>query len=197
MSATSITCLIRTIGRASLPAAIESARREFAHVVVVADRVDLDPSFIVEGVTYLKNEEVIDYHGGAGINLGSKSVETEFFCLLDDDDEYRFGCGDFMQDKINSQPEIDIWIPGLVYNDGAVVCMGNYTYPGNVAVPTYRTDLFKMFPFKPIQEGRDPGFTDYFHVKDIEDAGYRVGWYQKEIYLVRPHLAGRFGGGAV
>lgn len=197
MASTDITALIRTIGRDSLPTAIDCAKREFGKVIVVADRKDLDPSMIVDGVIYLRNDEVIDYHGGAGINLGAEHVETEFFCLLDDDDEYVLGAGDFMQQTINSRPDIDIWIPGLLYNDGAVVCMANSTYPGNVAVPTYRTNVFLEHPFKKLDEGLDHAFTDYFHVKKIEDAGHKVGWYQNVIYLVRPKLQGRFGGGSL
>ena len=197
MSGTSITALIRTIGRESLPTAIECAKQEFAHVIVVADRIDLDPSMIVDGVTYLRNDEVIDYHGGAGINLGAKHVKTDFFCLLDDDDEYVIGAGGWMQHMINNNPEIDVWIPGLVYNDGEVVCMGNIVGPGNVAVPTYRTDVFIAHPFKPLEEGLDHAFTDYFHVKRIEEAGHKVSWYHNPIYLVRPKLSGRFGGGSL
>jgi hypothetical protein len=189
-----ITALIRTIDRPTLIHAIESAKREFGHVVVVADRVDLNVTNLPDEVIYLRNDNVIDSYGGAAINLGAQSCVTDYTCLLDDDDEYDFGAGEFMNNRISERPDIDIWIPGLRYNDGPTVCMTAGLQPGNVAVPTYKTLALRENTFTH-ETSPDPQYTDYHHVAKMVMAGYQVGWYEKDVYLVRPKLPGRHGVG--
>jgi hypothetical protein len=189
-----ITAVIRTIDRHTLRDAINSAIREFDDVIVVADRVDLDIDALPVGPTYLRNEKVIDLYGGMCINMAASECVTEYLCLLDDDDEYIVGAGDYMRDKIITNPDVDVWIPGLKYNDGLYVCMEDGLKAGNVAVPTYRTKVLREYPFKN-NMGNDPGLTDFYHVKRISFGGHKVDWYKKHLYNVRPHLAGRLGQG--
>jgi hypothetical protein len=189
-----ITAAIRTIGRKSLKDSIESALREFDNVIVVADRVNLDLDTLPTGPTYLKNETVIDLYGGMCINIAANECVTEYLCLLDDDDEYVLGAGDYMRETVINNPDVDIWIPGLRYNDGLYVCMEDGLRGGNVAVPTYKTKVLREYPFKN-NMGNDPGLTDFYHVQKIYFSGHKVDWYKKHLYNVRPNLTGRLGQG--
>jgi glycosyltransferase involved in cell wall biosynthesis len=189
-----ITALIRTIGRDTLINSINNAMKEFEHVIVVADNIDLNFENLPNQVLYLKNTEVIDSYGGAAINLGAQNCTTKYICLLDDDDEYVDGAGHYMNVIVNSEPSIDIWIPGLRYNDGLMVCMQSGLYAGNVAVPTYKTEILKAYPFYK-NMSPDPRYTDFYHVNNIAMNGYSVGWYNNHLYNVRPNLPGRNGAG--
>ena len=188
-----ITAVIRTIGRPTLNNAIESAKREFNHVIVVADATDINKDH--DGVTYLRTGQKFGAYGGAAINIGAYATTTPFFCLLDDDDEYVEGAGDYMRSRIQEEPDVMIWIPGLLYNDGATVCMSGDAgiTIGNIAVPTYRTPLLWDFPFSSMVGRHDPACTDFYHVQTLSVMGAKVGWYNKALYKVRPHLEGRFG----
>jgi len=189
-----ITALIRTIGRDTLKNSIDCAMREFDDVIVVADNIDLDFENLPKEITYLKNTDCFDFYGGAAINLGAKKCKTEYICLLDDDDEYIDGAGDYMRTIINAEPSIDVWIPGLKYNDGHMVCMNDGLYGGNVAVPTYKTKVLQANPFE-AEMGPEQGLTDFYHVNKIFNNGHKIGWYKKHLYDVRPHLSGRHGSG--
>ena len=189
-----ITAIIRTIGRDTLLHSILSAQSEFDNVIVVADNIDIDLSNLPENVLYLKNTNKIDSYGGAAINLAASKCTTEYLCLLDDDDEYVFGAGSYMKEKIQEQPDIDIWIPGLRYNDGLLVCMEYGLKEGNVAVPTYKTKVLQAYPFVE-NMGSNAGLTDFYHVANIASNGYKIGWYEKHLYNVRPNLPGRLGRG--
>ena len=189
-----ITAVIRTIGRQTLDSAIKSALREFDDVIVVADRVDLNVDALPIGPTYLKNDKVIDLYGGMCINMAAVECKTEYLCLLDDDDEYVDGAGNYMRNKINLNRDIDVWIPGLKYNDGLYVCMADGLRAGNVAVPTYKTKVLREHPFTN-NMGNDPGLTDFYHVQKIYFSGHKVDWYKEHLYNVRPGLSGRLGQG--
>lgn len=189
-----VTVLIRTIGRDTLIHAIESAKREFINVIVVADRIDLDTAPLPEDVLYLKCDETIDSYGGAAINLGVQHCETEYLCLLDDDDEYDLGAGEFVDSKITESPEIDIWIPALRYNDGGIACMDPGVVRGSIAVPTYKTEVLRQIPFLE-NMSPEPAYTDFYHVSTAVNVGHTIDWYGKDIYLVRPKKHGRHGMG--
>jgi glycosyltransferase involved in cell wall biosynthesis len=189
-----VAILIRTIGRDTLINAINSAKREFDEVIVVADRVDIDLSILPNDIVYLKCDEVVDSYGGAAINLGVQNCTKEYIWLLDDDDEYDLGAGEFVNSKITENPEVDVWIPGLRYNDGGVACMEPGISKGNIAVPTYKTKILKQIPFSE-NISPEPAFTDFYHVAKTADAGNHIGWYEKDIYLVRPNKPGRHGVG--
>lgn len=190
-----ITAVIRTIGRPTLNNAIESAKREFNHVIVVADAVDLKDK--VEGITYLRTGQKFGVYGGACINMAAYATKTEYFCLLDDDDEYLEGAGELMRLAVNQSPDVSIWIPGLVYNDGTTICISaeQGVNIGNIAVPTYRTQLLWDLPFSSSIGMHDPACVDFYHVQILHSHGAKVGWYNNILYNVRPKLDGRFGSG--
>jgi glycosyltransferase involved in cell wall biosynthesis len=196
MKSKDITVLIRTIGRDSLLYSIESAKKEFYNVIVVADGFDLNIDILPKEVIYLKNESKIDQYGGAAINLGAEHCQTKYLCLLDDDDEFILGAGKYMQRSVALRPEIDIWIPGLIYNDGSVLCVNPGLFITNVAVPTYKTDLLKKVPFSKKIGEINPDCTDFYHVQELINIGAKIDWYQKELYNVRPRLNGKHGRGS-
>jgi len=192
-----ISVLIRTIGRPSLKDAILSSKREFDNVIVVADAVDLPIKTLPRGVTYLKTGMRYDKYGSAAINMGAYACSTSYFCLLDDDDEFVVGAGDFMRRSVQANPQVDIWIPGLKFNNGMVLCIqpDKGIIPGNVAVPTYKTELLFRVPFYKGIEGKDPNYTDINHVSILHTLGYKIDWYNEILYLVRPKLDGTNGRG--
>jgi len=197
-----ISVVIRTIGRDTLIYAIESALREFKNIIVVADNVELDLDHLPKNVKYLKTGQKFDQYGSAAINMGAYACETEFFALLDDDDEFVVGAGDFMRNKIVENPEVDVWVPGIKFNTGIAVCLDSSfgVIPGNVAVPTYRTTLLFKCPFRE-ETTQNPNvpvasdYTDFSHAYEVYLQGARFGWYGQILYDIRPRLAGTNGRG--
>lgn len=192
-----ISVVIRTIGRPTLINAIQSAKQEFKDVIVVADAVSLDLASLPQDVTYLKTGQKYDKYGSAAINMGAYACSTPYFCLLDDDDEFFPGAGDYMRQTVSRRPEIDIWIPGLKFNNGMVLCVqpDKGVIPGNVAVPTYKSELLFRLPFFKGIEGQNANYTDINHVTLLKEMGYKVDWYNTVLYNVRPKLIGTNGRG--
>ena len=192
-----ISVIIRTIGRDSLKNAIMSAKQEFENVIVVADAVDLPLKTLPRGVTYLKTGKKYDNYGSAAINMGAYACSTPYFCLLDDDDEFVLGAGEIMRKCVSNKPEIDIWIPGLRFNNDMFACVlgDKGVVPGNVAVPTYKTDLLFKVPFYNGIGNPNPDYTDFNHVSILHQLGCKVDWYREVLYLVRPKLSGTNGRG--
>lgn len=192
-----VTVIIRTIGRPTLVNAIESAKKEFGRVIVVADAIDLDINELPKEVTYLKTGKKFDMYGSAAINLGAYSCSTPYFCLLDDDDEFMLGAGEYMLERIVSHPDVDIWIPGLYYNNGGMLCMNSSrgVSIGNVAVPTYKTDLLFKLPFSSTTTKENPNCVDFYHVESLFKSGCKIAWYGAALYNIRPRLEGSNGRG--
>lgn len=196
MKNTFVTAVIRTLGRNSLPAAVASAKREFENVIVVSDpgAAAFDR---VDGVEYYHVGKKFDQFNGTAVNLAAAVARTPYITLLDDDDEFAPAAGEIMHNKIVERPDIDIWIPGLIYNDGHTVCLEPGMWAGNVAVPTYKVDVFWEVPFSRASVKHQGGITDYFHVESCAEHGLSVEWYGVVLYLVRPLLPGRGGGGGL
>lgn len=200
-----ISVLIRTINRPTLINAINSSIKEFGveNTIVIADAIDLNISSLPQGITYLRTGQKFDKYGSAAINLGAYSCKTEFFCLLDDDDEFLNGAGNYMRNKIKGKPEIDIWIPGIVYSNiqkkgkPVIACMNGKKgiEMGNVAVPTYRTKLLFKFPFCEFLSKKYPEYSDFIHIKECVRLGAKLDWYGAGLYSVRPKLKGTNGRG--
>lgn len=194
-----ISVVIRTIGRPSLKDSIESALREFDDVVVVADCVNLQYKVKDDRVTYLRTGRKFDQYGSVALNMGACAVSNEYFCLLDDDDEFVEGAGEFMREFIKSNPETDIAIPGLQFNNGMVLCASSGLKYGNVAVPTFRTKWTHKVPITSELLSSFPNLTedaiDFAHVVRCVELGANIQWYEKVLYLVRPKLNGTNGRG--
>jgi hypothetical protein len=193
-----ITVLIKTINRPTLINAVNSALSEFKNVIVIADNLDLDFGKLPKEPLYLRTGRRFDQYGNACTNMGAYACRTPYFCLLDDDDEFIPGAGTFMESAVKSKPEIDIWIPGLNYvKEGFQNCVDGSrgVTIGNVAVPTYKTELLFALPFYKGIGDRFPNAVDFFHVESLYKAGCKVAWYGKLLYNIRPHLPGTNGGG--
>jgi glycosyltransferase involved in cell wall biosynthesis len=193
-----ISVVIRTIGRSTLNNAVSSALKEFGKVIVVADCVDLQDKVDDPHVTYLRTGMKFDKYGSAALNMGACAVTTPYFCLLDDDDEFEEGAGEFMNSFIKDNPEYDIVIPGLKYNNGLKLCGSPGLQYGNVAVPTFKTKWALKVPITPLHLEKSkvpPNAIDLAHVIMCSAEGAKVGWYEKYVYLVRPKLAGTNGRG--
>lgn len=191
-----ITVLIRTINRPTLKNAIESALKEFSKVIVVADAVNLNLNKLPRNVEYLRTGQKFDSYGNAGINMGAYACDTEYFCLLDDDDEFIPGAGKVMESKVKEKPSVDIWIPGIHFvKENFYMCVEPGMRPGNVAVPTYRTMLLYNVPFSAKLLAGNQDYVDYAHVNSLVSEGYTIDWYGEPLYRIRPNLPGTNGRG--
>ena len=197
-----ISALIKTIGRPTLQSAIDSANREGIKPIVVSDGHPLyDPEtgqMIVSGV-YSATELKRNWgcYGAVAANAGVALCDTDWLMILDDDDELAEGAGDFIRKQIHSSPNIDIWIPGLVFNNGMVLCGGSdkTVRPGNVAVPIAKVECFTESPFRTKVPEEYKDMADFFQIREMHRWGHTIEWLGKVIYLVRPHLEGTNGRG--
>tara|TARA_R110002126_G_scaffold36858_7_gene111766 strand:- start:1869 stop:2462 length:594 start_codon:yes stop_codon:yes gene_type:complete len=195
-----ISVVIRTIGRNTLGNAIDSAMSEFDKVIVVADDTCLDLS-LPKGPTYLKTGKRYDKYGSKAMLMGALACTTEYFCLLDDDDEFVKGAGAYMTDAV-SKSDFDILIPSIRFNNGMVLCDNpskGVSY-GNVAVPTYRTSVFVRTPISEVylkcsNQGIPEDAIDFAHINFLKGMGLHIGWYNKILYNIRPKLEGTNGRG--
>lgn len=191
---TDITVIIRTIGRKTLDNAIQSALKEFTNVIVVYDGMPIQSK---DGVECLATGQRFDKYGSAALNMGAYATKTPYLCLLDDDDEFVAGAGDYMREFVGTN-QADIYIPGLLFNNGMKLCLEPGLAYGNVAVPTYKTEWFSKVPISPsllkfIQVPEDA--IDLAHVIACNQLGAKIRWYEKLLYLVRPKLKGTNGRG--
>ena len=142
-----ISVLIKTIGRPSLQAAINSALREgFNEIIVVADGCNVN----VKGAKIIELPKRWGFYGAVAANVGIGFCTKSYVLFLDDDDELSIGAGKIIREKIYNNNEVDIWIPALLYNDGMIGCDGTVKkiIPGNVAVPICKTEILISLPFK-------------------------------------------------
>jgi hypothetical protein len=186
------TVVIPTIGRPTLLDAVNSALREGLSVIVVGDGPVEKPD-LPESVYYIEMGKRFGVFGSSSYNLGAYLAKTEFITSLADDDELGEGFGDLLIDKLNSDKDIDIWIPTLVYEEGRCCDKPDLGIRiGNVAAPTYRVDIFKDVPFS-----HDLSILkneiDYHHIALCISKGYTLSWHTELEYLVRPKLFGSSG----
>ena len=189
-----VSVIIRTIGRPTLDNAIQSALSEFSKVIVVYDGMQPDQK---DNVMCLNTGQRFDKYGSAALNMGVYAAETPYVCLLDDDDEFVPGAGNYIREFIENN-DSDIFIPGLLFNNGMKLCTKPGLAYGNVAVPTYKTKWFSKVPISPslldfIKVPEDA--IDLAHVIACNQLGAKVSWYEKILYLVRPRLEGTNGRG--
>ena len=194
-----ISVLIKTIGRHTIQNAIDSCHREgFDEVIVVSDgqyNVSVENAILVELPKNWGN------YGSVAANVGVGFCTNPYLMILDDDDELQVGAGDIIRNKINNNPDIDIWIPGLLRKSGVVLCCPADNYkvvaPGNVAVPICKVEVFTTIPFKsdPKAYDLDETLLDYGQIKEAVDFGFKIDWIQQATYLVRPKVPHAFGRG--
>lgn len=197
-----ISALIKTIGRPTLQRAIDSAEREGIRPIVVSDGFPLydeETGEMKVGGAYsaLELKKNWGCYGAVAANAGVALCDTDWLMILDDDDELAKGAGDTLRDKISSNPHIDIWIPGLLFNNGMALCDGSNkaVQPGNVAVPIARVECFTDAPFRSKVPEKFKDYADFFQIQEMHSMGHTIGWIGEPIYLVRPHLEGTNGRG--
>lgn len=196
-----ISALIKTIGRPTLQNAIDSANREGIKPIVVSDGYPLfDPEIgqiRLEGIyAALELKKNWGCYGSVAANAGVALCTTPWLLILDDDDELAEGAGDIIRERIKESPNIDIWIPGLKFNNGMVLCDGSSRLcaPGNVAVPIAKVEVFTETPFRTKVPEAYKDYADFFQIEEANKS-HTMGWIGKPIYLVRPKLEGTNGRG--
>jgi hypothetical protein len=125
-----ITVVIKTIGRDSIGAAVDSALREQFKVLIVCDGADasrkisgtMAPYAGREGIQIITLGRRWGFYGSVAANVGAYISNTAFIAFLDDDDELAVGAGDILRRRLEEEPDVDIWIPPITYNDGRVHC---------------------------------------------------------------------------
>jgi len=209
LSMSDTTVIIKTIGRKTVHDAVSSAKREGFKTIVISDGVDkVGP---VSCWRYIKLGRRWGYYGGMAANVGAALADTDFITFLDDDDEFANGAGDTIRRSLEENPDVDVWIGGVRFNGDVVLgdrATGKTTVtrelslspdggvnPGNVCMPTYRTEIFAHYPFMNNIPAGQENYTDFYHIKACELGGYKVDWFGEVIYLVRPGLEGLNGRG--
>lgn len=185
---------------------MKSALDEGFPVIVVVDGKDVklpaDANRIISEsprVKLVRLGRTWGEYGGAAANTGAYLAETPFVTFLDDDDEYFEGAGQHMRECVAAAPEVDIWIPGLRFNNGMELCLNGEkgVNMGNVACPTMRTEMFWRLPFQELppvyQDNLE--YTDFFQILTLDQMGAIVDWFEKVLINVRPHLPGTNGRG--
>jgi len=210
----STTVIIKTIGRDTLRNSIDSAVAEGLPVIVVfdgpSDQKDKLPSYEGHDVTFHTLGRRWGKYGNMAANVGAAMAKTEYITFLDDDDEFIPGAGAIIQEKISEDPSVDIWVGGVRFNQAVMTTdsKGNTqktfelavnpnagVFPGNVAMPTYRTTIIGDKPFMPLTQPNQEDYTDFMHVSVCHSSGCKVGWFGKALYSVRPQLQGTNGRG--
>lgn len=194
-----ITVVIKTMSRPSLTQAIESCLRERLAVIAVADGHPFPPKTLelaerrAPAVRLVRLGRVWGQYGAMAFNVGCMLAESVYALMLDDDDELIEGARSILYERISGQPSVDVWIPGLRYNDDTEVCLQPGLKPGNVACPMLKTEVMTRCPLLHVQA--DPNLQDFHHIQRCDREGYNVGWIGKSVILVRPKLSGKAGRG--
>jgi glycosyltransferase involved in cell wall biosynthesis len=208
------TVIIKTIGRDTLKNSIESALGEGLPVIVVfdgpSDQEDKLPSYDEQDVRFVTLGRRWGSFGNMAANVGAALATTEYITFLDDDDEFVPGAGDVIKEKIQGDASVDIWVGGVRFSTPVMMSTGEGppkktyelavnskggVFPGNVAMPTYRTELIGTKPFMPLVQPGQEDYTDFMHVSICHSAGAKVDWFGEALYLVRPRLQGTNGRG--
>lgn len=196
-----ISVVIPTIGRATLDRAIESVLRAGFPCIVINDGIEMTPPSEHPGLKYLKlgrNYGRLDgelWYGQIGFTTGTYLSETEFTMALGDDDEIIEGVSEAMVSKIASEPEIDMWIPGLRYNNGRIACVhvGGF-YVGNISHTIYRTKILAYHPMYNRRNEYTP-HQDWHHVERCVQEGWKINWLGFPCVAIRPSMHGDHGRG--
>lgn len=200
------TLLVKTIGRETLGRSIESGLAEgFDDIIVCSDGADIsgvkqskelqrnimkagaDVKFITLGKRW-------GYYGAMLWNVAAPLAKYPYITPLDDDDIFMSGARRHMSKMLSIEPDVDVWIAGIHHKNGLVLAIdpNRGVEYGNVAMPTYKTSVICKQPFD--HQNAASG-VDHRHVRKCFDAGYKVSWFGKALYTVRPDLEGLMGSG--
>lgn len=202
-----LTVVIPTIGRDTLNRTVSSACQDGVGEVIVVH----DGPCSHEMKHHYRNIGDVKFHelgrkfgqyGWAATNVGYSLAKYDWIQRLDDDDILIAGAVEGMRKRIESDPSIECWIPGLLYSDGTRACgsTGSLKF-GNVCHATFHWKVLQAVQCKPgrtttdslgneVKEG-----LDFRHVSDAHDLGFKVAWYDFDVFSVRPTLPGKGGRG--
>ena len=188
-----VTAIIKSIGRPNIQETIKSVEREGFPYVVVSDGYDLA---LPEG-SYTKLPKQWGSYGAVAANVGVALSNTEYVVFVDDDDELAPGAGNIIRKAIENDSSVDIWVQGLLFNNGMELCLDKNrgVEMGNVAVPVYKVSVLTNEPFSTAIPKHVQDYADFFHVLLCQTKGANVGWLGKVTHLVRPALEGSNGRG--
>lgn len=196
-----LSVVIATIGRHTLEGSIESVVSQGINCVVVNDGVDMPPPKERRGLTYVtlgRNFGRMDgriWYGLVAFSTGCFLSKTEFTMTLGDDDELLPGIVPGMCERIRSNPDIDIWVPGLQFNSGHIACCTpGLLQCGNVSHSIYRTKIIGYEPMYNRKE-ENSNVSDWHHVERCVNNGWKIDWLGYPCVLVRPQVPGHNGGG--
>lgn len=198
MQIAEITIVIPTIGRPTLRYSIESALVWGYQIIVVADGIDVEPDPRTQHARLGRRWGAAN--GGnftslVAITAGAYLAKTPWIQVLDDDDEIIPNYREDLLARIAAEPDVDIWIPGLVYTNGWRLCMKPGLRNGNVChANCYRTEMFGTHPMAQFSDGDLP--IDFTYVKKCYEAGKKIGWVGSPGIFIRPRLRGLSGNGA-
>ena len=180
----SISCVIPTIGRPTLPAAIASALEQFDEVIVISDGVDINWATMPAGATCITLGRAHGNFGAVARNTGAYLTRSDWMAQLDDDDEWTPDAVQIISAAISRRPDVDVWLPGIALNNGANICIEPGLRVGNVAMPITRPATYWVTPYRAVHATADA--IDFGHIEQLEQDGHTLGWIGQPIYLVRP-----------
>jgi len=196
--------VIPTIYRSTLDSAVNSAvAAKFDEIIIIDDsgeEHEYEPQS--PQIRYFKLGRNFGrlhgklYYGQIALSVGNYLSTSDFLGQLGDDDEYVPESRQILENAIKKQPNIDIWIPGLVYNNGHQRCLTPGLYHGNVSHAIYKPEIFAFAPmFHNTDISSFIAAHDYYHLLLCEEKGYRIGWLNEVCIKVRPNLPGSHGSG--
>jgi len=186
------TVVIPTIDRDSLSNSIRSALNENFPVIVVGDgitvREKVRKEFAGENVKFTRTGQRFGCYGAMAANVGGLICETEFGTSLGDDDEFIPGKGQVLLDCMKSKPEIDIWIPNVIF--GPDKCNPWYD---NRIIKKLRSALLPTFRVFNITQCHfsHPPHPSLYHAMDLFSVdravhvfGHKLDWVNDNIYKI-------------
>jgi len=196
-----LSVVIPTIGRWTVTRAIESVLSQGGNCIVVNDGVDMtEPpahprlKYIRLGHNYGRMDGKL-WYGQVAFTVGVLLSETEFTMGLGDDDELVSDIAGPLCQRIESEPSVDIWVPGIHYNNGHMACMTpGALQRGNISHTIYRTKILGYLPMYNRQL-EDPSCHDWYHVQRCVRDGWKIDWIGFPCVRIRPQVPGYNGRG--
>lgn len=190
------------MGRPTLANSIQSAVREGFPVIVVGDGIDIADSvkekFAGCDVKFTRTGRKYGHYGVMGANMGVLLAETDYCIGLGDDDEYVEGSSQILLNKIKEHPDVDIWIPNVLFSPDQEWYKKKQVRYGFTPCPMIKTDVITQSPFlHPPHELLDHAI-DYMMVETAVNVyGYKIDWINEVIIAIRPNYKGTYGAGSL
>lgn len=195
-----LTILTTTINRPTLPATLQSLRRELVdgdELVLVFDGWKNSADFEtvsavfnqanIPGKLLCTDSEAHNDWGNFARNLGLSEIGSDGYIYnVDDDDLLLFGARNAIENAARKYPGCFL-IFRAVQRDGKTIC-----WPKPVLAPNYVGNGNFVFPANAIrplfQIGNPPEYcSDYYFIRDMTtmNASRGIAWMEQIIYLVR------------